>query len=256
MSRSSIGVIVPAYNEIAALPETLESLITQTDPADNIIVVNNASIDQTRQIADEFESEHPSLTVIDEKIKGTGNAVRPGARYLIDQFGTDIIARTDADTVVSPGWIGVMRDYFEEHPNKLFLGGITLAKDDEYCRPIDRFLVFNNYFFGRPVYSLAHRSLWPLRLAYGHNMSVRTDAYEAVGGFRPGSIDNSNEDDLFSEAIYRSFGFSSMGFDSRLRVRTSPRRLRIIGYAGALGYYLDNTREGRSRRTGGEIDIR
>ena len=87
MSRSSIGVIVPAYNEIAALPETLESLITQTDPADNIIVVNNASIDQTRQIADEFESEHPSLTVIDEKIKGTGNAVRQVHVILLTNLG-------------------------------------------------------------------------------------------------------------------------------------------------------------------------
>ena len=38
---TSLTIIVPAYNEEAGLPETLEAFLRQTVPADRIIVIND-----------------------------------------------------------------------------------------------------------------------------------------------------------------------------------------------------------------------
>jgi len=62
----TIAVIVCAYNETRLLPGCLYSLRAQTRPADQILVVNNASTDGTRAAAEAV----PDVTVLDEPIKG------------------------------------------------------------------------------------------------------------------------------------------------------------------------------------------
>jgi cellulose synthase/poly-beta-1,6-N-acetylglucosamine synthase-like glycosyltransferase len=62
----TIAVIVCAYNEARWLPGCLYSLRAQTRPADQILVVNNASTDGTRAAAEAV----PAVTVLDEPVKG------------------------------------------------------------------------------------------------------------------------------------------------------------------------------------------
>jgi GT2 family glycosyltransferase len=50
-ARPSISAIVCAFNEERLLPAALHSLLAQTRMPDEIIVVNNASTDGTRQVA-------------------------------------------------------------------------------------------------------------------------------------------------------------------------------------------------------------
>ena len=47
MKRPTITAIVCAFNEAPILPACLHSLLSQTRPPDEIVVVNNASTDQT-----------------------------------------------------------------------------------------------------------------------------------------------------------------------------------------------------------------
>ena len=47
----TISVIVCAYNEARYLPACLHSLLAQTRPPDEIIVINNASTDETGAVA-------------------------------------------------------------------------------------------------------------------------------------------------------------------------------------------------------------
>ena len=61
-----ISAIVCAYNEAEFLPACLHSLFTQTRPPDEIIVVNNASSDQTAAVA----AAIAGVRVVDEPVKG------------------------------------------------------------------------------------------------------------------------------------------------------------------------------------------
>jgi hypothetical protein len=51
---SGISVIIPAYNREELLPQTLESLLRQTFPAEEIIVVDDGSTDRTADVAESF----------------------------------------------------------------------------------------------------------------------------------------------------------------------------------------------------------
>jgi len=76
-----LSLIIPAYNEGKRLPQTLPQIIeyvrSQSFPAE-LIIVNNNSSDETRQIADQFAEQHPFIRVYDEPRRGKGAAVRTG----------------------------------------------------------------------------------------------------------------------------------------------------------------------------------
>jgi glycosyltransferase involved in cell wall biosynthesis len=50
----TIGVVIPAYNAEAYLAEAIASVLSQTLPPDEVIVVDDGSIDDTAAIADSF----------------------------------------------------------------------------------------------------------------------------------------------------------------------------------------------------------
>jgi glycosyltransferase involved in cell wall biosynthesis len=70
--RSSISVIVCAHNEERFLAGCLHSLLAQTRLPDEILVINNASSDRTRDVALAI----PGVRIVDEPRKGAGDCPR------------------------------------------------------------------------------------------------------------------------------------------------------------------------------------
>ena len=98
--RPTVSVIVPARNEEASLGACLESLTNQTGVSSEIIVVDDASTDRTREIAQSF----PSVRVVDAgplpaRWTGKNNAMAAGAKVAAGEW----LLFTDADTVHLPG---------------------------------------------------------------------------------------------------------------------------------------------------------
>lgn len=93
-------MIVPARNEEASLEACLQSLVTQESVSFEVIVVDDASSDGTRAIAEKFAG----VAVIDvpplrSGSTGKNNAVSAGAARAAGQW----LLFTDADTVHAPG---------------------------------------------------------------------------------------------------------------------------------------------------------
>ena len=85
MQTPFLSVIIPAFNEEQRLPNTLEQLLAnlQDQPyRSEILVVENASQDNTYQVAEEFAQTHNSedlpIQVIREPNRGKGFAVKRG----------------------------------------------------------------------------------------------------------------------------------------------------------------------------------
>src|SRR3979490_2570499 len=95
--RLTIATIVCAYNERHLLPGCLHSLLAQTRPPDDILVINNASTDETGAVARAV----PGVRVVDEPRKGLVMA-RETARRTAH---TDIIAFVDADCRAPITWL-------------------------------------------------------------------------------------------------------------------------------------------------------
>src|SRR5882672_10068703 len=103
MSRT-IAVIVCAYNESRLLPGCLYSLRAQTRPADDILVINNASTDQTGAVARAV----PGIRVVEEPDKGLVVA-RETARLAAQ---ADIVAYVDADCRAPITWLDRVEAHF------------------------------------------------------------------------------------------------------------------------------------------------
>lgn len=81
MNTPFLSIVIPAHNESNRLPRTLEQVFSflKTQPyTSEVIVVENGSTDNTLELATQFIKEHGNLVVIQEHLKGKGNAVRRG----------------------------------------------------------------------------------------------------------------------------------------------------------------------------------
>ena len=87
-----VSLIIPAWNEQARLPATLQALADfVASPAGQCIpleaiVVDNASTDRTYTVASEFAASHPYLRVIQEERRGKGAAVQAGMLAGLGQY--------------------------------------------------------------------------------------------------------------------------------------------------------------------------
>jgi glycosyltransferase involved in cell wall biosynthesis len=79
--QPSLSVVLPAYNEQARLPFTLDQLQAFTAsrvPDAEIIVVDNGSTDATSAVVHQAESQFPGLRLMRTDRRGKGLAVRQG----------------------------------------------------------------------------------------------------------------------------------------------------------------------------------
>ena len=93
MSKPRIDVIIPAYNEEAPIAKVLADI--PKDLVREVIVCNNASTDQTAEVA-----QANGATVLFQPHKGYGNACLKGIEYLKNKPKTDqpdIVIFIDAD---------------------------------------------------------------------------------------------------------------------------------------------------------------
>jgi glycosyltransferase involved in cell wall biosynthesis len=76
-----LSIIIPAHNEEARLPGTLEQVfrfLEQQSFPSEVVVVENGSADRTFEIAQEYAKQHPNLCVIQNDWRGKGRAIQRG----------------------------------------------------------------------------------------------------------------------------------------------------------------------------------
>src|SRR3989344_4615534 len=212
-----VSVVIPAYNEERLIELPLRSLAVQdfSEPFE-VIVVDNDSSDRTADIAKEFGAH-----VIHESRKGVGQARETGFRA----SRAGIIATTDADTVVPPDWLRTIVSRYEKDAKLFAFGGFPR----HHSLPmVQRFIL--NLSFG-PV--LFFDRLITGGSMLGYNMSVRREAFEAVGGFNTGL--RVGED---ADLAIRINKIGKIILDPRCVVFTSGRRFAAQGLLGAAVFYF------------------
>ncbi len=226
------AVVVPAYNEQEHIAGTLDALSRQMISPEAVVVVNNATTDDTAAIVEERQGLENNLHLVSEPRQGASFALNTGFRYAIDELDASVIGRTDADTQPSRGWLGTVLNYFQDHPEKKLITGPSLPLHDASFRQRDNILW--------PAAQLGYRlgnlatvhSLFPLCMAHGHNMATRGKAFDSVGGFPDATWDEYYENVELSKRIYERYGFVALGYLFDMRVYTSMRRVRQKGYLG------------------------
>jgi glycosyltransferase involved in cell wall biosynthesis len=88
----SVSVIIPAYNRAATIARAINSVLVQTSQDFEIIVVDDASTDQTRQVIDSFEDERIRL-ICHERNLGAAMARNTGMKAAVGKY----VAWLDSD---------------------------------------------------------------------------------------------------------------------------------------------------------------
>lgn len=117
-----ISFVVPAYNEQALLTRSLTAIRDEILRAGQvlgrdaeIIVVNNASTDNTREVAEAIAG----VRVVDEPRKGLVQA-----RWCGFEASTgELVANIDADTIIPPGWLTETMRQFARSKTLVALSG-------------------------------------------------------------------------------------------------------------------------------------
>lgn len=86
----SISVVVPAYNAEATISNTLQSILSQSSPPEEIIVVDDGSSDRTSEVAAKFGD---AVRLFKQENQGAAVARQTGT----DESQSEYIAYLDAD---------------------------------------------------------------------------------------------------------------------------------------------------------------
>jgi len=242
-----LSIVIPAFNEEAWVSNCLKSLSQELGRKGyhaEIILVNNASTDRTRHIAESY----PGITVVDEPHKGLARARQAG--FMVSSG--NLIANIDADTKLPPGWIDTVLREFQQNSNLVALSGPFIYYD---LSIVTRVLVRLYYFCAAGLHAVNHRILGAGAVIQGGNFVLRRRALEKIGGYDP-RFEFYGED---ADIACRIQKVGDVKFTFKLPMQSSGRRLKeegsvTVGFRYIVNYFW--TTFLREPFTKGSRDIR
>lgn len=225
-----LSIVIPAYNEEKYIARCLQSLITQIEtletPRDiEIIVVNNASVDRTAEIASEFAG----VSIVTENERGLTKARQAG----FSASTGDLIANVDADTKLPAGWIEKIFAEFENNEKLVALSGPFIYT---HTSKLSALLVAFWYRVGQFTHFINQYILKKGAMLQGGNFILRRSALEKIGGYDT-SIDFWGEDTDIARRISK---VGRVKFTFNFPIYTSARRFKKDGFIVAAWKYFIN----------------
>jgi glycosyltransferase involved in cell wall biosynthesis len=155
MSRTAplVSVVIPSYNRAHHLPECLKSVLDQSYPALEAIVVDDGSRDQTRELVAALRAADPRIQYLYQDNAGVSAARNAGLRAARGDF----IALLDSDDAWLPGKLELQLAALRALPQAGMIWSDMTAVSETGVRLHERFLhkMYGAYekLGGRPLFS-------------------------------------------------------------------------------------------------------
>jgi O-antigen biosynthesis protein len=249
--QSLLSVVVSTCAEVDATLRCVDSILRGDDGRLEVVVVENRpAISAVRgALADRFGIDR-RVRYLEESRRGLASARNAGLRAARG----DVIAFTDDDVVVDPGWIRSLREAFAAQPEVGCVTGLILPLELETPTQllVERFASYAKGFLPRE-YALdrppADQPLFPYTAGYfgsGANVAFRAEVIRELNGFDSalgtGTSARGGEDlDVFLRVLQSG---RSLAYEPRAMVwhrhPADNRRLRLraFDYGTALGATL------------------
>jgi len=242
--RQTVAVLIAARNEAHALPGTLDALLAQDDPPDEIWLIDDGSTDDTAGLlARRYgigaavpgtagrSATHPSLNVLGKANSGKADSLNRGIALL----RSDLVITLDADTVLRHDAVREMRRCFSLEPELVCAGGVLTPR----CGPTLAGRCFEWFQTFEYLRSFIARVAWmragALLLVSGAFACYRRDALLTVGGFDPASW---VEDYELTHRLHRHAALHG----ERWTVRVLPRAAAITDAPDTLASFMRQRR--------------
>jgi poly-beta-1,6-N-acetyl-D-glucosamine synthase len=190
--RPKVSVIVPAWNESVGIINTVDSLLKSTYTNMEILVIDNASTDNTAKNVRELIARHeeslrhnpdqPSVKYSYEGTQGKGHALNNG----LSLASGDIIISIDADCYLPPETIGNFVAHFADPSVMAAVGNVRIGNTDTIIGVV-QYLEFLFSFYFKKAESLVNT----IYIIGGAAGAFRREVFDKIG---PYSTTNITED--------------------------------------------------------------
>ena len=122
-----VSVLVPTYNSAATIRAAIDSVLQQTRPPDEILILDDGSTDGTISILDSYK---PRISVFQQQNRGVAAA----RNELCQRASGDLIAFLDHDDIWHACYLEVQSKNYADYPEvaALFTGHIDFRGYDNY----------------------------------------------------------------------------------------------------------------------------
>lgn len=176
-------IIIPAHNEEKNILFCLESLRNQTFEDYKVIVVNDGSSDQTRELVEGFVNKNPKFH-LENLIE---SAHEPGAKVVrtfnkgLKSYGNkdyEILCKFDADIIFPPKYLQLIHEEYVKNPKAGMVSGIVKVKKTIF----EKKLAFD---FKDEKRQWIFENISSLNHVRGPIKSYHRECFEQMNGLRP-----------------------------------------------------------------------
>jgi glycosyltransferase involved in cell wall biosynthesis len=168
-ARSRVSVVIPCFNYGHFLAEALESVLAQSQPADEVIIVDDGSTDDSRDVARALIAKHPSAPI---QLICQNNCGSPGITRNagIERATGEYILCLDADDRLGPDYLMLCAAALDDNPSAA--------------------IAYSNYRTFGEEETLVEAPPWDARRELEGNFiptasMFRREAWEQAGGYGP-----------------------------------------------------------------------
>ncbi|WP_262315640.1 glycosyltransferase [Lacticaseibacillus parakribbianus] len=193
---AGIAVVIPAYNEEKDIEKCVRSVVANTYPHKQVIVVDDGSTDATDAVLDRLAQEFADLVVVHQPNAGKARALNNGIMNYADY---ELVMVLDGDSALAPGALAAMVAHFEADPTLIAAATNVVIEAAhnviEYTQKLE-YLIGNKYKEAEPALNLEY-------IVGGIGSTFRKSALQEVGGY---STDSITEDIDLSMKLIHHFG--------------------------------------------------
>ncbi len=176
-----VSIIMPAYNMLHHISHSVHSVLNQTYPHWELIIVNDGSSDQTLSVIEAFSKQDARIKVLDQPNQGVSTARNNGLKRAKGTYITFL----DGDDLFDPFYLEKTVDCIQKNDSdmvfckyKRMMGETCIAKSPEEIRALDNGF-FHYYIHNEPfaymTFTFKHSFLQKTNIRFNPECSLGED---------------------------------------------------------------------------------
>ncbi len=140
------SIITPTYNRVFVLWRAIQSVLAQTYPFFELLIVDDASTDSTKKLVEQFSDPRIRYFKLKKNIGPSG-----ARNYALKKARGEFVAYLDSDNTWYPDFLEVMGNAFAKHQDKILMYckknyRLTLLEDGKKIKVRDEMTNSKKYF--------------------------------------------------------------------------------------------------------------